>query len=91
MGFGAEVNIAMVTTSLNGRSSSPSHQFPTRLHDEPALVWPRLGNHHSVRILLGHHAAPTFFWGNPDCQGHRQNSVDGLILMGDWRDADRSQ
>ena len=91
MGFGAEANIAAVTTCLNGRSPLPPDRFPTRLCGEPDLGWPRKGSHFSVRIFIGHHAAPTFFRGNDCYQGRRQNCVGGLILMGDWRDADRSQ
>jgi hypothetical protein len=57
----------------------------------PDAVW-----HQRVATILnetihGHDTAPTFFWGKFACQGCVRNSARGLILMGDWRDSDRSQ
>jgi len=40
---------------------------------------------------LGQRAVPTFFWGEVTSPGRLQRIADRLILMGDWRDSDRSQ
>jgi hypothetical protein len=48
------------------------------------------GSHYSVRNTIGRRAVPTFFWGETS-PGPAQHIVTGLILMGDWRDSDRSQ
>ena len=49
------------------------------------------GSHYSVRNTFGRRAAPTFFWGEETSPGRLQHFADRLILMGDWRDSDRSQ
>lgn len=49
------------------------------------------GSHHSVRNTIGQRAAPTFFWGEETSPGRLRFIADRLILMGDWRDSDRSQ
>ena len=49
------------------------------------------GSHYSVRNTIGRRTAPTFFWGEETSPGRLQRFADRLILMGDWRDSDRSQ
>ena len=49
------------------------------------------GSHYSVRNTIGRRAVPTFFWGEATSPGRLQGIADRLILMGDWRDVDRSQ
>jgi hypothetical protein len=40
---------------------------------------------------IGRRVVPTFFWGETTSPGRLQRLADRLILMGDWRDSDRSQ
>lgn len=49
------------------------------------------GSHYSVRNTIGRRTAPTFFWGEETSPRRLQRFADRLILMGDWRDSDRSQ
>ena len=50
------------------------------------------GSHFPCTVKpFGRRAAPTFFWGEEISPGRLQGIADRLILMGDWRDSDRSQ
>ena len=49
------------------------------------------GSHYSVRNTIGRRVVPTFFWGEDTSPGRLQRLADRLILMGGWRDSDRSQ
>jgi hypothetical protein len=50
------------------------------------------GSHFICAVnTFGRRAVPTFFWGEVTSPGRLQRIADRLILMGDWRDSDRSQ
>jgi hypothetical protein len=86
----------MATITLNGRAcpATSFHRFDFRLACLPSPLGSGanvVGSHYAVRNTIGRHAVPTFFWGENSSPGRSLHIVTRLILMGDWRDADRSQ